>query len=146
MPNSLFFTNLSKGVTINEGGVTGTAQAEVGSDGYLEADAADTSLVTRLTEQGVVQVDKEGTEEALTAGTVQTATTLSALVFRNGAGETVLNVRDTDASGTLVLGPITIAANAERVIVFPEQITVAGGVFIDVDSGGLNATPGFLIP
>lgn len=144
MANSLFFGELLKGVTVNE--AIGGAHATFDSDGITEADATDTSLVAALQEQGAAQVDVEGTEEALTAGTVQTATTLSALVFRNGAGTTVLNVRDTNGSGTLVYGPLTIAANAERVIVFPSQITVAGGVFIDVDSGALNATPGFLIP
>jgi hypothetical protein len=149
MANSLFYTNTSKGVTVNEGGVTGTAQAIVGNDGYVEADAADASLVTRLTEQGLVLVDKAGTEEDLTPGTVQTATTLSAIFMRNGTGTTVLNIRNDDGSGDLLVGPLTIAANAERVIVFPEALSAPDGVFIDVDSGGLLSTgagEGSLIP
>ena len=144
MANSIFHGQ--PGLVVNSTG-SGDAQATVGSDSYAEADPSDANLLDALTGQNVVLVDKEGTEEALTPGTVQTATTLSALVFRNGAGATVLNVRALNGTGTLIFGPLSIAANAERVIVFPTQVTgVTGGVFIDVDSGALNVTPGFLIP
>ncbi len=145
MANSLFYGEQLAGVRVNALRV-GNTKAAFDQYGVAEVDPTDTDLVTSIQKQGAGRVDKEGTEEALTAGVVQTATTLSAIVFRNGAAQTVLNIRDTNGSGTLVYGPLTIAANAERVIVFPTQVTVSGGVFIDVDSGGLNATPGFLIP
>lgn len=148
MPNDIYYGKNLDGVTINAVGV-GNTQATLDARGYTEVDTTDTDLVNALGGQGAHIVDVEGTEEALTAGTIQTATTLSALVFRNGAGASVINVYDLSTAGTLVFGPITIAANAERVIVFPEQIPAtvfANGVFIDVDSGALNATPGFLIP
>lgn len=146
MANSLFY-NRDHNVVAADG--DGLAQSVHDAQGISEIDASDLNLVHALEGARGARVDWEGTEEALTAGTVQSATTLSALVLRNGAGATVLNIRDEDGAGALVYGPITIAANAERVIVFPEQIPAsvfATGVFIDVDSGGLNATPGFLIP
>ena len=128
----------------------GTAEAgtnvRFNSSGYAEVLGTATSLIQAVQEQGAVRVDKEGTEEALTAGTVQTATTCSALSIRNGAASTVLEVRNLNASGALLVGPITIAANAERVIIFPTALVAAGGVFVRAVSGGLNATPGFLIP
>lgn len=146
MANTIHYGYRLRGSEINARGV-GSTQAIFNGDGYAEVDPADTNLVGAINEQGGVLIDKEGSEETLTAGTVQTATTLSALVFRNGVATTVLNVRKLDGVGELVLGPISIAANAERVIVLPAQITgITGGVFIDVDSGALHATPGFLIP
>ena len=148
MANSVYGSPNLKGVQVNSNGNTSAgSSATFDSAGYAEFDSADTDLVTAVTAQGAQLLDKEGTEEALTAGVKQTATTLSALVIRNGAGATVLNVRETNGSGTIRVGPITIAANAERVIVFPTQLTAIGtGVFVEVVSGALNATPGFLLP
>lgn len=142
MANVLFHSPRHKSAQVSDRG----DRARFNAQGITEIDPTDTSLVAAVEGAGGVRVDKEGTEEALTPGTVQTATTLSALVLRNGAGATVLNVRDTNGSGDLLVGPITIAANAERVILFPAALTASGGVFIDVDSGALAATPGFLIP
>ncbi len=146
MANVLFSGLNLKSVSVSdpEGGL-----AVFDSKGYDELDPTNTSLVAAVEDQNAQRVDYEGSEEALTAGTVQTATTLRVLVIRNGASASVINVRDEDGNGALVLGPITLAAGKERVIVFPTQIPAtvfATGVFIDVDSGALNATPGFLIP
>lgn len=149
MANSLYFAQNQEGVTVNPKRPSEATAYSVtfDSQGYVEADPTDTDLLAELTRQNAALVDQEGTEEALTDGTVQTATTLSALVIRNGAATTILNVKTLDTDGALILGPITIAANAERVIVFPEQITgITGGVFIETPTGALNATPGFLIP
>lgn len=143
MANVIYYGNLA-GVTVNA--LRGATQASFDSNGIAEVDPTDTNLVTAIEAQGAVCVDVEGAEEALTAGTVQTATTLSGLSIRNGAGASVINVFDTDADGTLVYGPLTLAAGEERLIVFPTQLTVAGGVFVEVVSGALHATPGFLIP
>ena len=146
MANSLFYNRDHNKVAADGDGL---AVSDHGAQGISEINASDLNLVHAVEGARGARVDWEGTEETLTAGTVQSATTLSAIVLRNGAGATVLNIRDEDGTGTLVVGPITIAANAERVIVFPEQIPAtvfATGVFIDVDSGALNATPGFLIP
>lgn len=147
MANSIYYNHGNDGVTVNAKGV-GATQAAFDSRAYAELDPS-TALGNAVSEHGGHVVDFEGTEEALTAGTVQTATTLSALVIRNSTGATVINVYDENASGTKVFGPLTIAANAERVIVFPNQIPAtvfATGVFIEVVSGALHATPGFLIP
>lgn len=143
MPNSVFAG--TSGVQVNDS----RGSHATFTNGIVEIDPTDTDLVAAVEAQGAKRVDYEGTEEVLTPGTVQTATTLRALFLRNGAGSTVLNVRDTDGAGDLLIGPITIAANAERVIVLPTQLTAAGGVFIDVDSGallGTGAGPGSLIP
>ena len=146
MANTIHYGYRLRSSEINARGV-GKTQAIFDDNGYAEVDPTDANLVGAINEQGGADIDKEGSEEVLTAGTVQTATTLSALVFRNGVGTTVLNVRALDGAGAIVLGPLTIAADAERVIVLPAQITgITGGVFIDVDSGALHATPGFLIP
>lgn len=144
MPNSLFYNAQAKGVTVNE--ARGGVRARANARGFVEADAADASLVEALAGQGFVRVDAEGEDEVLTAGTVQTATTCSAIFMFNGAASTVLNIRNLNGTGTLLVGPITIAANLERIIVFPTALAAAGGIFIDVDSGGLAATPGSLIP
>lgn len=140
-----FFSPLLKGVTVNS--VGGTSQATFDANGFADIAVSDTSLVSALTAQGASRVDYEGTEEALTADTVQTALTCSALSLRNGAGSTVLEVYNEDADGDLLFGPITIAANAERVIVFPTPLAAPDGVFVTEVSGGLDGTtPGFLIP
>jgi hypothetical protein len=149
MASKIMYGKNLAGVVVNAVAV-GSTQASFDAQGFAEVDSADTNLVSGVNKQGASVVDVEGTEEALTPGTVQTATTLSALVFRNGAGITVLNVRDENGTGALVFGPLSIAASAERAIVFPTQIPAsafATGVFIDVDSGALDVTtPGFLIP
>ena len=127
----------------------GAAVAVPNSKGIAEIDASDANLVLAVTDQRGARVDWEGTEEALTDGTKQTALTMSALVIRNGAATTVLTIKEEDDSGTIIFGPITIAANAERVIVFPEQIVTANGtdaIFVETPTGALHATPGFLIP
>lgn len=143
MANVLYFSPRHKSAQISDRG----DRARFNSDGVTEVDPTDTSLITAIEAAGAVRVDVEGTEEALTPGVVQTATTLSALVLRNGAGSTVLNVRDGSGAGDLLVGPITLAGGAERVIVLPDSIAAASGVFIDVDSGALDVTtPGFLIP
>lgn len=145
MANAVFYGR--PGTSISSAGVASAVSAtSFGDSGEATVDDADTDLVAAITEQRGVRVDKAGTEEVLTAGTVQTAITLSAIFFRNGAGTTVLNIRDDDGSGALLVGPLTIAANAERVIVFPTALSAPNGVFIDVDSGALAATPGSLIP
>ncbi len=127
----------------------GAAVAEYSSLGYAQIDKTDANLLDAVEVQGGAVVDKEGTEEALTDGTKQTALTMSAIVIRNGAALTILNIKEEDTIGTVLVGPITIAANAERVIVFPTQIVTANGtdaIFIETPTGALNATPGFLIP
>lgn len=147
MANSIYYNHGNDGVTINAKGV-GSTQAAFDSRGYSELDPS-SALASAVSEQGGHIVDVEGTEEALTAGTIQTATTLSGLSIRNGAGGSVINVFDLSAAGTLVFGPLTLAAGEERLIVFPNQIPAtvfANGVFIEVVSGALHATPGFLIP
>jgi hypothetical protein len=148
MANSIYYNHGNDGVTINAKGV-GDTQATFDAQAYAEFDPADTTLGDAVSEQGGHVVDVEGTEEALTAGTIQTATTLSALSIRNSTGATVLNVRDSTVGGTIRFGPITVAANAERVIVFPTQLPAslfATGVYVEELSGALHATPGFLIP
>lgn len=141
MPNSVFAG--TSGVQVNDSRGSHVTFAS----GKAEIDPTDTDLVASVEAQGAKRVDFEGTSEALTPGTVQTATTLSAIDMLNAAAPTVLNIRALNATGTLLVGPITIAANARRIIVFPTELTATGGVFIDVDSGGLHATtPGFLLP
>lgn len=127
----------------------GAAVAVPSSKGIVEIDASDANQVLAVTDQHGARVDWEGTEEALTDATKQTALTVRALVIRNGSGATVWQIREEDSSGTIIFGPITIAANAERVIVFPEQLVTANGtdaIYTETPSGALNATPGFLIP
>ncbi len=146
MPNTIFYGENLKGVDVNATAV-GKTQAIFNDDGYAEVDVADGNLVSAIEEQSGQAVDIEGTEEAITPDTVQTATTLSALVLRNSTGATVLNIRNEDAVGAVIFGPITLAANAERVIVLPTQLTgITVGVFVEEVSGALHATPGFLIP
>ena len=144
LANTVYYGESIEGVKVNAKGV-GSTQATFDESGYVESEP-NSDLLTAMKDQGGHAVDFEGTEEALTPGTVQTATTMKAIVLRNSTGATVLNIRDENGTGTLVVGPITIAAGKERVIVFPTALTFATGVFIDVDSGGLHATPGFLIP
>lgn len=144
MANSIFYGEQLGGVTVNA--VHGITQATFDSNGIAEVDPTDTNLVSAINKQGGTQVDVEGTEEAITPDVVQTATTLSAIVLRNDTGASVITIFDTDADGDVVYGPISIAANKERVIVFPSQLTVGGGVFVSEISGALNSTPGFVIP
>ena len=127
----------------------GAAVASFNAKGYAEIDKTDANLIDAVQVQGGVVVDIEGTEEAVVDGTKATATTMTALVLRNGAALSIVNVKEEDTNGTVLIGPITIAANAERVFVFPTQITTANGtdaIFIETPTGALHATPGFLIP
>lgn len=143
--NYVWYSHKLKGVTVNEErGATATAFSA--TYGNAELDDDDASLISAIEAQGGIKVDFQGTKEALTPGTVQTATTCSAITFLNNAGDVVLNIRDTDGTGTLLIGPITVVASKARVIVFPTPLAAAGGVFIDLDSGTLDTDPGFLIP
>lgn len=143
--NFVFHSHKLKGTTVNEErGATATPFDS--TYGKAEMDPTDTSLVSAVEEQGAVQVDFEGTGEALTPGTVQTATTCSAIYFNNDAGAVVLNIRNEDGTGTLLVGPITVAASSYRIIVFPIPLAAPAGIFIDLDSGTLDAAPGVLIP
>ena len=147
MANSVYY---SKNRSVVAASGDGLAQAvHTASKGIAQIDASDANLVDAVVRQGGARVDWEGTEEALTDGTKQTALTMSAIVIRNGNATTILNIKEEDTDGTVLVGPITIAADAERVILFPEQIVTANGtdaIFIETPTGALHATPGFLIP
>ncbi len=148
MANSMVYDPLRRNSSMRVAAAgDGAAVAAFNSQGIAQIDITDANLLRTVKAAGGAVVDKAGTEEALTAGTVQTATTMSAVVMRNGAGATVLNFRVLNDSGNILIGPITIGANKERVIVFPTQMGgFTGGVYVEEVSGGLNATPGFLIP
>ncbi len=146
MANSVYY---SKFRSIVAASGDGAAVATHSSKGITQIDASDANLVDAVVRQGGARVDWEGSEEALTDGTKQTALTMTVLVIRNGAATTILNVKEEDTNGTVLVGPITIAADAERVIVFPERIVTANGtdaIFLETPTGALHATPGFLIP
>lgn len=146
MANTVYYSPLLKDTKVN---ATRAGHADFDSRGYAQMNASTALLVSAVGAQGAGRVDFEGTEEALTAGTVQTATTLSAMAIRNGAAESVINIYNKDTTGTLVFGPLTLAAGKERIIVFPSTIPATvfvDGVYVQVVSGALNATPGFLIP
>lgn len=142
MPNVVFVG--FKGVQVNA--ARGTHLTFDNTTGVAQIDSADTGLVDEIEAQGAVRTDVEGAEEALTAGTVQTATTLRGLSIRNGAGASVINVRVAAVGGAILVGPLDLAAGLERLIIFPTALTATGGVYVQVVSGALHATPGFLIP
>lgn len=142
MANIVFYG--TKGLVVTD--EVGATAAFSNTSGLAEFDANDASLLAAAQAQGAVRVDKEGTSETLTPGTVQTATTCSAIMFFNDAGDVVLNIRALNGTGTLLVGPITVTASKRRWIVFPTALAATGGVFIDLDSGTLDAAPGFLIP
>ncbi len=146
MPNTAYYSKWKNTVAATGDGL---AQSVHNAKGIAEIDASDANLVLAAVDQGAARVDWEGTEEALTAGTKQTALTMTALVMRNDTATSVINVREETSGGTILYGPITIAASAERVVVFPEQIVTANGtdaIYVEEVSGGLAGTPGFLIP
>jgi len=143
---------LSPGVDVN---VPGASAAQVAA-GYGKLEANDDSgilLVNAVTYTtaddhlasiGAVRVDYEAEDEAITDGTVQTATTLAACYLANAGATTILNIYDTDENGDLLFGPITMEANKERIIVFPTPLEGAGGIFFHTPTGAL--TSGILIP
>ena len=128
----------------------GLAQAvHAAGKGIAEIDPTDANLVDAVVRQGGARVDWEGSAEAITDGTKQTALTLSALILFNDSASTILNIKEEDTDGTVLYGPITIAASAERIIVFPEQLVTANGtdaIFIETPTGALASTSGWLIP
>jgi hypothetical protein len=150
--NTCFYAR--PGTVMNVAGAT-AAQVQAGYAGVqFQADCGigmvEHTTYTAMDEQlisgGAVRVDYEGEDEALTPGTVQTATTCGAIYMLNGAGATVIHIHEDDANGTLLVGPITLEANKERIIVFPTKLTAATGIFVQEVSGGLAGTPGVLIP
>ena len=146
MANTGFYSRNHNTVSAEGDGV---ATAVFNSKGIAEIDAADTNLVNAVENARGAQIDIEGSGEALTDGTKQTALTISAIQMFNGASETILNIREETSSGTVLFGPITLAANAERIIVFPEQLVTANGtdaIFIHTPTGALASTQGILIP
>ena len=127
----------------------GLATAAPSAKGIAEIDAADTNLVLAVTDQNGVLVDVAGSAEALTDGTKQTALTLSAIIMFNGASASVVTIKEEDTNGTIIVGPISLAANEERIIVFPETLVTANGIdaiFLQTPTGALAATQGWLIP
>ena len=146
MANSVYYSKQKNTIAATGDGL---AQSVHTAKGISQIDASDTNLVLAVTDQGGARVDWEGSAEALTDGTKQTALTLSAIMMFNGAATTILNIREEDGSGTILVGPITMAANAERIIVFPEQLVTANGtdaIYIETPTGALAATQGWLIP
>lgn len=115
--------------------------------GLAELDpTADANLITAAEEAGAVRVDFEGTLEAVTESVVQTATTCSAIFLDNDATAAVFEIRNEDASGTLLAGPFTVEASKGRIIVFPEPLSAPAGIFISVTSGDFDAVPGYIVP
>ena len=146
MANSAFYA-LNKNTVASSG--DGAAVAVHSAKGIAEIDATDANLVDAVKQQGGVQVDFEGEDEAITDGTKQTALTLRGLWLFNGAATTILTIKEEDTNGTIIFGPITIAANKERIIIFPEQLVTANGtdaLFIETPTGALAGTQGYLIP
>ena len=146
MANNLFYSRAKS--TVSAAG-DGFATAEFDAEGLAEIDASDANLVAAVEQARGVQVDWEGSSEAITDGTKQTALTLRGLWLFNGASTTILTVKEEDTNGTIIFGPITLAANAERIIIFPERLATANGtdaIFIQTPTGALAATQGFLIP
>lgn len=145
---------LKPGVDVN---VPGASAAQVAAGyGKLEADddsgillvdaVTYTTADDHLASIGAARVDYEGEDEAITDGVVQTATTLSACYLCNGGATTILNIYDTDSSGTLLFGPITLEANKERIIVFPTPLVSTGGIFFHTPTGALAGGNEALIP
>ncbi len=127
----------------------GAAVASFNAKGYAEIDVTDANLLDAVQVQGAAVVDKAGSAETVTDGTKQTALTLSAIMLFNGGSASVVNIKEEDTDGTVLVGPISLAANAERIIVFPKQLTTANGtdaIFVETPTGALAATAGYLIP
>lgn len=144
--NKLFYGENLAGQTVSAPRPADGDPVTFNASGYAEIDPADTALVAAAQAQGAVLVDNEGTQEAVTADTVQTATTLSALYLDNDAGDCVIRIREDSDSGAILAGPFTIEASKTRILVFPTPLTAGTGIFIEYVSGDLEATEGFLIP
>lgn len=132
------------------GTASAASHATADSDGYVQVDETDTDLVAAVEEQGGVLVDSDnGTEEVVTGGTVQTATTLSGCYIHAAGTGATINIRDQNASGTLLAGPFVLGANESRILVFPTPLSAPNGVFFHEAAGGLDTAgggDGFLVP
>jgi hypothetical protein len=133
------------GVDVNVPGAT-AAQVAAGYGKLESNDSSGIILVDEVTYStaddhlpglGAVRVDYEGEDEAITDGTVQTFTILNAFYVVNDSAETILNIYDTSAAGTLLFGPITLEASKERIIVFPTPLVSVGGIFFSTPTGAL---------
>lgn len=148
---NVLFAGLKGGRQIGSAGTaSGATSVTAAANGSVQVDEADTDLVAAVQEQGGVQVDTgNGTEEAVTGGTVQTAITLSGCYIHAAGSGATINIRNENASGDLLAGPFVLGANESRVIVFPVALDAPDGVFFHEAAGGLDTAgggDGFLIP